>query len=190
MKTIKKVAVTPIQENTGVIIDSFNTSDNKHTNAPSLNAVEQKVGGLIETESETISIKVRGSNSDKTINMNTSVNGTLIFNKRCGIVSLRTFIGQIATYDTLFLYNSDGTAFTIPEKYKTIRTYPKTIDNYNNSSSSQLIIAHMATEKVILNDQVIFEGTYIDFRNTDGLGQAVNGNLYYTEELIYMAETY
>lgn len=190
MKTIKKVAVTPIQENTGVIIDSFNTSDDKHTNAPSINAVEQKVGGLIETESETIMITVRGRNYDGTINMNASRTGSLIFNKRCGVVSSYFFIGPIATYGMLFLYNSDGTAFTIPEKYKTIRTYPETIDNYNNSSSGQLIIAHMATGEVVLNDQVIFEGTYISFRNTDGLGQEVNGNLYYTEELIYMAETY
>lgn len=190
MKTIKKVAVTPVTPNTGDIIDSFNTTDDKHTNAPSINAVEQKVSGLIETESETIMITVRGRNYDGTINMNTSTNGTLIFNKRCGIVSLRTFIGLIATYNTLFLYNSDGTAFTIPEKYKTMRTYPKTIDNYNNSSSGQLIIAHMATGQVTLNDQVIFEGTYIDFRNTDGSGQSVNGNLYYGEELVYMAKTY
>jgi hypothetical protein len=40
MKAIKKVAVTPVQVYTGQIIDSFNTTSNKHTNAPSLNAVE------------------------------------------------------------------------------------------------------------------------------------------------------
>lgn len=39
MKTIKKVATTPIQEDDGLIIDSFNTSDNSHKNAPSINAV-------------------------------------------------------------------------------------------------------------------------------------------------------
>lgn len=43
MKAIKKVAVTPATQNTGAIIDSFNTSDDKHTNAPSLNAVETKL---------------------------------------------------------------------------------------------------------------------------------------------------
>ena len=43
MKKIKKVAVTPVTPNTGDIIDSFNTSDDKHTNAPSINAVEQKL---------------------------------------------------------------------------------------------------------------------------------------------------
>lgn len=43
MLNIKKVAVTPLPENEGKIIDSFNTTDNKHTNAPSINAVEEKM---------------------------------------------------------------------------------------------------------------------------------------------------
>lgn len=43
MITIKKVAVTPLAENTGTIIDSLDTQDDKHTNAPSLNIVEQLV---------------------------------------------------------------------------------------------------------------------------------------------------
>lgn len=43
MKLIKKVAATPVPPNTGDIIDSFSTSDDKHTNAPSLNAVETKL---------------------------------------------------------------------------------------------------------------------------------------------------
>lgn len=42
MKTIKKVATTPIQEKDGLIIDSFNTTDNKHKNAPSMAIVEEK----------------------------------------------------------------------------------------------------------------------------------------------------
>lgn len=43
MKTIRKVSVTPLQVNEGQIIDSFNTSDDKHTNAPSLNAVSTEL---------------------------------------------------------------------------------------------------------------------------------------------------
>lgn len=43
MKLIKKVNVTPVQSYTGQIIDSFNTEDDKQTNAPSLNAVENKL---------------------------------------------------------------------------------------------------------------------------------------------------
>lgn len=43
MKLIKKVSATPVQENTGAIIDSLNTSDDKHTNAPSINAIKTYV---------------------------------------------------------------------------------------------------------------------------------------------------
>lgn len=50
MKYIKKVAVTPVTPNTGDIIDSFNTQDDKHTNAPSINAVEDYVENYSTTE--------------------------------------------------------------------------------------------------------------------------------------------
>lgn len=42
MKAIKKVSTTPVQQNQGQIIDSFQTTDDKHTNAPSLNIVENR----------------------------------------------------------------------------------------------------------------------------------------------------
>ena len=42
---IKKVGVTPTRAN-GFIIDSFNTGDNKHFNAPSINAVQEKLNGI------------------------------------------------------------------------------------------------------------------------------------------------
>lgn len=40
MKLLKKVSSVPLPQTEGQIIDSFNTSDDHHTNAPSLNAVE------------------------------------------------------------------------------------------------------------------------------------------------------
>lgn len=43
MKAIKKVEVVPLDVNYGKIIDSFNTTDDKTKNAPSLNAVENYV---------------------------------------------------------------------------------------------------------------------------------------------------
>lgn len=43
MISIKKVQVVPLEINNGAIIDSFNTLDDHHTNAPSLNAVEDKL---------------------------------------------------------------------------------------------------------------------------------------------------
>lgn len=48
MRTIKKVSVTPVASNTGTIIDSMNTGDDKHTNAPSINAVTTYVGNQLE----------------------------------------------------------------------------------------------------------------------------------------------
>lgn len=47
MKLIKKVSATPVQENTGAIIDSLNTTDNPHTNAPSINAIKTYVDNEI-----------------------------------------------------------------------------------------------------------------------------------------------
>lgn len=47
MKLIKKVSATPVQENTGAIIDSLNTSDDKHTNAPSINAIKTYIDNEI-----------------------------------------------------------------------------------------------------------------------------------------------
>ena len=41
MKILKKISVTPLAHNGGDIIDSFNTSDDKTINAPSIHAVEQ-----------------------------------------------------------------------------------------------------------------------------------------------------
>lgn len=43
MKFIKKVSSVPLAQTEGHIIDSFNTSDDHTTNAPSLNAVETSV---------------------------------------------------------------------------------------------------------------------------------------------------
>ena len=42
---IKKVGVTPTRGN-GFIIDSFNTGDDKHYNAPSIAAVQEKLNGI------------------------------------------------------------------------------------------------------------------------------------------------
>ena len=40
MKTIKKVSVSPIPQNEASVIDSLNTTDDKHTNTYSINALE------------------------------------------------------------------------------------------------------------------------------------------------------
>lgn len=43
MIAIKKIEVTPLDYNEGKIIDSFNTTDDKTKNAPSLRAVKEYV---------------------------------------------------------------------------------------------------------------------------------------------------
>lgn len=43
MKKIKKVAATPLPKNEGKIIDSFDTSDDKTTNAPSARATKDYI---------------------------------------------------------------------------------------------------------------------------------------------------
>lgn len=43
MRFLKKISSTPLIQTSGEIIDSFNTSDDHTTNAPSLNAVETSV---------------------------------------------------------------------------------------------------------------------------------------------------
>ena len=46
MKTIKKVAVTPLPENEAKVIDSENTSDNKRLNTYSMRIIDEKVSNL------------------------------------------------------------------------------------------------------------------------------------------------
>ena len=69
MRAIKKIGVVPLPENSGKIIDSFSTTDNKHTNAPSLNAVETYVGenladydtsAEVDSKIETVSSELSG----------------------------------------------------------------------------------------------------------------------------------
>lgn len=72
MKTIKKVAVTPVTPNTGDIIDSFSTLDDKTTNAPSINAVENYAYSKSEKNSEfnTQTYTFSTTNQDQTITVN------------------------------------------------------------------------------------------------------------------------
>lgn len=137
MKTIKKVAVTPIQENTGVIIDSFNTSDNKHTNAPSINAVEQKVSTV-----QTATVTATKSNIDFTLN----------FKRNMNIVTLNVSMFIPSTVDSVvnWLTSSD---FTIPEWAKTSDNTVTNLDGQNiteGSSTSNGLVAFSSVGQVIL----------------------------------------
>ena len=49
MKKIRKVAVTPMADNIGTIIDNLNTTDDQTTNAPSIHAVNTALGNKANT---------------------------------------------------------------------------------------------------------------------------------------------
>lgn len=59
MKFIKKVSSVPLAQTEGYIIDSFNTSDDHTTNAPSLNAVENIF--RIRRYSQSVTISANGN---------------------------------------------------------------------------------------------------------------------------------
>lgn len=72
MKWIKKVQVVPLDYNEGKIIDSFNTSDDKTKNAPSINAVEGKLSEVY-TKNETDNLL-----DDKVDKAGDTMTGTLL----------------------------------------------------------------------------------------------------------------
>lgn len=79
MKYIKKVAVSPIPEINGSVVDSFNVGD-KTTNAPSVRAVEDKLAGTVlynnnDGSNENITLNDSVSNYSKLIIEYKSNNG-------------------------------------------------------------------------------------------------------------------
>ena len=77
---IKKVQVVPLDENYAKIIDSFNTTDDKTKNAPSINAVE---GKLAEINSDISDIndditRIDDVVSDISISLNTLNNNAVV----------------------------------------------------------------------------------------------------------------
>lgn len=66
MKTIKKVAVSPIPEINGSVVDSFNVED-KTTNAPSVNAVENYIA---EANNNVLAQTLHGISGGKVGNAN------------------------------------------------------------------------------------------------------------------------
>ena len=68
MRFIKKVSSVPLSQTSGEIIDSFNTSDNHTTNAPSLNAVEKN----FSLKPDVLYDNANGSNGTITLSQNSS----------------------------------------------------------------------------------------------------------------------
>lgn len=110
MKAIEKVAVTPVQVNNGTIIDSFNTSDDKHTNAPSLNAVETKMGA-VETKMGTVQTATLTATKS-------NITFTLNFKRNMNIVTLNIKMEIPSTVTTASNWLT-STDFLMPEWAKT-----------------------------------------------------------------------
>lgn len=171
MKTIKKVAVTPLQENTGTIIDSFNTTDDKHTNAPSINAVEQKLSTV-----QTATITVTKSDIQFTLN----------FKRNMNIVTLNVsmFIPTTVTSVANWLLSTD---FTMPEWAKTSDNTVVNLDNtitaggfsYNSDGVCFSSIADISLSRASSTDYRLM----FLYRQADGTsypeGQTLIANLKY-----------
>lgn len=104
MKLIKKVSSVPLSDVGGHIIDSFNTSDDHTTNAPSLNAVETTFKPKILYDNT--------SGSTGTLTLSETINNftyiELIYGKgktqaEGGLTSSRIIVG-VSDYASLIVY--------------------------------------------------------------------------------------
>ena len=112
MKAIKKVAVTPVADNIGTIIDSFNTTDDKHTNAPSINAVNNRIDSKFVTliGSFNVSVEEGATFMSHTENINYpsgfTVNNTVVLS-----IGVKNASQQLLSYSFGTLSDTDATGF-------------------------------------------------------------------------------
>lgn len=184
-KYIKKVQVTPLDRNIASVVDSTTTQDDKTKNAYSMRIIDQMAKDLI---SETYPIKVRGRTSTGAIDTTTSVNGNIVFKKRNGVVTAKITFNPIQTYGTLVIYDANFIPFSIPNKFKAVLgSYPKVLASNNLDNSNKLIQNSLGEGEITLNDQVIFNGAFINL--DDFSGQTVQGRCYCQQTIMYMTET-
>lgn len=112
MKTLKKVQVVPLDQNYATVIDSFNTTDDKTTNAPSINAVEEK---LTEINSDISDItddvtRIDDVVSDINISLNTLNNNVYVkddYAVLTGTITLSSGSAEITiSYPSGFTYQN------------------------------------------------------------------------------------
>lgn len=120
MKILKKISVTPLAHNGGDIIDSFNTSDDKTINAPSIHAVEQNyklkgdfavIDGTMELEANTSERALEGltTRTSTSIDFPTGFNAdncVLISAGRYGSADGMISYGWSEKIDAMDMYNS------------------------------------------------------------------------------------
>lgn len=93
MKLIKKISATPVQENTGAIIDSLNTSDDKHTNAPSINAIKT----YIDNEINNVETDFTNTQTGTITTTKSDINFTLKFKRNMNVVTVNVTMNVPAT---------------------------------------------------------------------------------------------
>ena len=190
MKYIKKVSVTPVASNTGTIINSFSTSDDKTLNAPSIAAVEGYVGGE-ETVSYT-NLKVKGY-ANGAIG-STSATGRITFRKRHGMVFADITSGSVYTESFLLFFNNDDTPFKIPDKFVPVsssnQNIPEKITCFTNAQTNNKEIAAIHFQnKLTSNDVLVHDGLTAYVESLNGTGGTWNTNLYFRHKTYYMADT-
>lgn len=138
MKILKKVSATPIRKNEGKIIDSFNTSDDKTINAPSINAVKKYVNGNFAVISGRIDL-INGS-------------GTINVNYPTGFSNSNSVVTSVAIdimANNIFSYNgvtSNTTLYEVRATNNKIMLNCKAIDGIGSTSTKNFKIVLMKVD--------------------------------------------
>lgn len=131
MITIKKVDVTPLPENEGKIIDSFNTTDNKHINAPSIDIVETEFNEVNKKIQNIVTGKILNVIENEFVISNGSVSGKINYtngytSSNCKIIS--AYAGETSSGGVLQILpitdgmnqvDSDGVNFYYTPRFQT-----------------------------------------------------------------------
>lgn len=134
MKFIKKVSSVPLAQTEGHIIDSFNTSDDHTTNAPSLNAVEQYTKKEIATAYLNDGITAP---SDAKITMNRINSNSSRLTLSSGGIRIGTGISQILVSGNVFLNANANNSYLLTRIQKASgEEISLAIDNYNTYFAS------------------------------------------------------
>lgn len=163
-------------------------SDTSHTHDDRYYTKTEIDNKLEGEDTTTYNLKARGFGSDGQLITGADATARITFTRRNGMIHAIFTIPPIETYGNIALFNSDGTAFSIPNKYVARNSFfPKMIDTFG-SGNSHIFQGKIATGEITLDDVVIFNGTYISFNDlTDQTGQQANGKLYFMPSMCYMA---
>jgi hypothetical protein len=175
MKYLKKVSSVPLEQTEGHIIDSFNTSDDHTTNAPSLNAVEQYTKRQIATAYLTSEISAP-SNAKITFQGIRSTTDKLTLSN--GGIRIGAGVSKVLVNGNVFLAANANNSYLWTQIRKSDGTeISVAIDNYNTYFASTSHSPRLAE---------VSEGMIIYLNKMDNAGGTIRayGNTYMTVEII------